>query len=149
MRTRRSGFTVIEMLIVMVLGAIILGVGTKSYARAENRRAVINARDAMILTAYRARSEAVRTGRMIYLDIDPEDGLVEIATSDSVLATLDADDYGARMVGNETTLCYTGRGYALPSCGDNLTADRPVGFIRGRDTARVVVLPLGQIRRSP
>lgn len=149
MCTRRSGFTIIEMLFVVIIGAVVLGVGTRAYARAGGQRAVENARDAMILMASRARSEAVRTGSLVYLEVDPDVGLVEIVNADdSVLVTLDAADYGARIVGQETALCYTARGFALPSCGDLSDANRTIAFARGPDTARAVMMPLGQIRRS-
>lgn len=135
------------MLLVVILGAIVLGVGTEAYGRVAAQRAVANARDAMMLTAFRARSEAVRSGRLIYLNVDPDAGLVEVATSsDSVMDELRAADYGARMVGADASVCYTGRGYALPSCSSG-DLPRRIGFVRGNDTSVVVIMPLGQIRR--
>ena len=147
MCTRRSGFTIIEMLFVVIIGAVVLGVGTRAYGRADGQRAVRNARDAMILMGSRARSEAVRTGGLSYLEVDPDDDVVEVVhAADSVMVTLDAADYGAQIVGQETALCYTSRGFALPGCRD-IDADRTIAFGRGPDTARAVLMPLGQIRR--
>lgn len=143
----RHGFTLIEMAFVLMIGAILVGMGGRQYSQLANERAVGNARDALILTAYRARAEAMRSGGLVHMRVRPDSGLVRVSTTaGELLHTLDADDYGARMVGGTMSVCYTARGYALPGCtsfGDS----RAVGFARGADTAAVVVLPLGQLRR--
>ena len=79
MRSRRSGFTLLEMLLVVLIGGVILTMGTRQYSGISNRRAVINAANAMVLTANRARSEAMRSGRLVYLQVRPDSGLARVA----------------------------------------------------------------------
>ena len=69
-------------------------------------------------------------------------------SSGTELHKLDMNSYGGKMVGNTFTVCYAARGYALPGC-TNITANQTVRFIRGTDTTRVQVMPLGQVRRVP
>lgn len=143
----RHGFTLVEVVFVLMIGGIIMSVGTREYARLSSQLAVGNARDAMIQTAARARSEAMQSGSLIYLQIRPDDGLVEVETSaGDVLYTLDAADYGAELSGDELSVCYTSRGYALPGCTTVSTVET-LHFFRGPDSAAVVVMPLGQVRR--
>ena len=144
----QNGFTLIEMIFVLMIGALIISVGSREYTRVSGQRAVSNARDAMILTAYRARSEAMRSGHVVYLRVQPAAGTAEVVTpGDSVLHSLDAADYGAAMAGENMTLCYTARGYAMPGCSTLPTA-RTLGFYRNGDTASVEVTALGQVRRT-
>jgi Tfp pilus assembly protein FimT len=137
------------LVIVLMIGSVILGIGSRQYSRLANQRAVTNARNAVISSSFRARSEAVRSGQLVYMRILPDSGshgLVKVNTATgTVLHTLDAGDYGAQMLSNELKLCYTARGYALPGC--STPSDQMVGFVRGADTAAAVVTPLGQVRR--
>lgn len=146
---KRHGFTLIEMVFVLMIGGILMGVGSREYARLSSDLAVGNARDAMILAGSRARSEAMRSGTLTYLRVRPDVGLVEIENSGGdVLHTLDAAEYGASIAGAALSVCYTARGYALPGC-TSFSDVRTVAFFRGPDTASAVVLPLGQVRRAP
>lgn len=147
MRVRRKGFTLLEMLLVVIIGGVILTMGTRQYSGISNRRATINAANAMVLTANRARSEAMRSGRLVYLQVKPDSGLARVGHSlSSILHTFDMDSYGGEMVGTNFTICYAARGYALPGC-TTISGNRAVGFTRGNDTTAVVVMPLGQVRR--
>jgi len=144
----RSGFTIIELIFVLMLSGIVMAVGVQQYNRVANQRAVGNARDALILTSLRARSEAVRSGQLVHMRVRPDLGLVRVETSDGrVLHTLRSADYRTQMVGSQLSVCYSSRGYALSGCTAGLGAERGVGFVRGRDTAAVSILPLGQVRR--
>jgi prepilin-type N-terminal cleavage/methylation domain-containing protein len=148
MRSRRSGFTLLEMLLVVLIGGVILTMGTRQYSGISNRRAVINAANAMVLTANRARSEAMRSGRLVYLQVRPDSGLARVeGSTGTVVHTLDMETYGGDMVGSGFTICYAARGYALPGC-TNITANRSLRFVRGTDTTTVVAMPLGQVRRT-
>ena len=144
----REGFTLVELVIVLMIGAMAMGVVSQQYARVEQQRAVANARDAMIMTAYRARAEAMRSGRVVYLRVRPDSGVVRVGTAAGpVLHTLDGDEFGARMVGPSLSMCYTSRGYAMPGC-TTFTGEQKLQFIRGADTAAVSILSLGQVRRE-
>lgn len=137
----------VELVIVLMVGAMVAGMASRGYVAVANERAVGNARDAMIQTAFRARAEAMRTGSVVFMHVRPDSGLVRVeAASGAQLYLLDAAEYEADMVGPEMSLCYTARGYALPGCS-TIDRVRGLGFARGGDTAAVAILPLGQIWR--
>ena len=147
MSTRRMGFSLLEMLIVVLLGGLVLTMGTRQYNGVSNQRAVINAANAMVLTSHRARSEAMRSGRLTYMAVEPDAGVVRVSNGDGdVIHTMDMGTYGGTMSGSEFTVCYAARGYALPGCTD-ISGTRTVAFVRGVDTTAVAVMPLGQVRR--
>lgn len=149
---QRRGFTLIEMLIVVMIGAVIVGMGSRQYARIASERAVANARDAMMTTAFRARSEASRSGTLVYLRVMPDSGASGIARirkgSGEVLHELDVSAYDVAMMGNEMTLCYAPRGFALPGCTDVPSDGGRIRFVRRPDTAVVRLTLLGQIWRE-
>lgn len=145
----QQGFTLVEVVFVLMIGGILMGVGTREYARLSSQMAVGNARDAMIQTASRARGEAMRSGSLIYMHVRPDEGTVAVETAGGqVLHTLDAAEFGAQLAGEEISVCYTSRGYALPGC-TTVAGVETVHFFRGADSAAVVVMALGQVRRAP
>ena len=146
MHTQRRGFTLMEMLLVVMIGSVLLAMGTREFNSVSNQRAVANAANAMVLTASQARSEALRTGRLVYMWVRPDSGLVRVATASQGIALLDADDYASQITGSSLAVCYAARGYALPGC-TNVTSSQTITFVRGRDSSTVVVMPLGQVRR--
>jgi prepilin-type N-terminal cleavage/methylation domain-containing protein len=144
--TNRNGFTVLELMLVLMIGGIIAGFAARGYAAVANERAAANARAALVRTAFHAQTEARRTGRMVYLNIRPDSGWAWVETSTGqVLHSVDASEYGATMVGAPLRLCYTARGYALPSC-TNFSSPATIGYVRAADTSSVVVTALGQVR---
>jgi hypothetical protein len=109
---------------------------------------VAGARDAAIRVAYDARAEALRSGRVVYMFVLPDSNLMRVETSTGqVLQELDSEDFEADMVGRSASVCYTARGYALPGC-TTVSSGHPVGFTRGGDSSAVVILPLGQVRKT-
>lgn len=146
MMIRRSGFTLAEMLFVVIIGGMVLAMGTREYTSLGHQRATSNAGNALVHTVSRARSEAMRKGDIVYMWVRPDLGLVTVGTTGDTIHTLDAGDYEAAMTGNSFRVCYAARGYALPGCTD-ISSAQLVGYVRGMDTAWVQVLPLGQARR--
>lgn len=147
--SQRDGFSLLELVIVIMISSMLMGVGARSYSQVSNQRSVGNARDAMVEVGFRARSEAMRSGQTVFMEIRPADDLVQISLpGGEVLHTLNSSEYGADMIGADMTLCYTSRGYALPGCTTVKTV-AGLGFVRGLDTASVQIMPLGQVRRAP
>ncbi|HUG41820.1 MAG TPA: prepilin-type N-terminal cleavage/methylation domain-containing protein [Longimicrobiales bacterium] len=147
MMIRRSGFSMMELLVVILVGSVVLAMGTRQFSAISNQRAVSNASNALVQTASRARSEAMRSGRLVYMRVRPDLGRVRVDNSLEDLHTLDMSDYGVTMNGTGFTVCYAARGYALPGC-TTFSSVLDLGFARGGATAGVKVMPLGQVRRS-
>ncbi|MEJ2504064.1 MAG: type II secretion system protein [Gemmatimonadota bacterium] len=142
----RQGFTLLELVIVLMVGSMILGVVTREVVHVGNQRAVANVRDEAIRVAYEARSEAQRSGRVVYMRVLPDSNLVRVETSTGeVLRELDSEDFRTDMVGRSASVCYTARGYALPGC-TTVQGSHAVEFTRGGEESAVVILPLGQVR---
>ena len=148
MNTRRGGFTMMEVLIGGMVSAMLMSLGARQYSKAANQRAVANARDAVVLASARARSEAMRSGALVRLQVAPDSNVVLIRNAaDSVLRRVDVSEDGVRMLGTAVSICYAARGYALPGCTSS-SATVDVSFVRGGDTAAVVILPLGQVQKT-
>lgn len=145
---RRGGFTLIEMLIVIVISGLIIGVGMRESPPLFNERAVGSASDAVLATSYRARSEAISAGRPMYVWILPNEGIVRMGTSPTeLLDSVVMSDHNVTMTGNDLELCYTARGYAMPGC-TTVTSPEEISFTRGDRSKSLTVLPLGQIWRD-
>ena len=151
MEIRPNGFTLIEMLLVIIIGMMLMGFTMRAFSQVANQRAVENASDAVVMSAFRARSEAAQEGTLVYLRIRPDAGLVEVVDpEDVVLHTMDMADHGVTMMvpgfsGTELYACYSIRGYALRGCTN--FDEQTIRFERGSDTAELVAMTMGQVRR--
>lgn len=148
MESRRSGFTMIEMLLVVMISSLIMGVGIQELPRLLNPQVVGSARDAVAATSHRARSEAMRSGRPVHVWIRPGEGVVRMGRSTTeLLDSVVMSDFEVSMTGSDVDLCYTARGYAMPGC-TTVTTSEEFTFTRGGHTATLMVLPLGQMWRD-
>jgi prepilin-type N-terminal cleavage/methylation domain-containing protein len=139
----RPGFTAIELVVAVVVAGVLAGIAIPQISKQTSRRAAHNARDAFIATTAQARSAAIRAGEEVLMEVDRVNDRVRITRrSDGAVmaAPLDLADGTLRgaIVATETfTLCYSPRGFTLPSCTTHTPADSIVGFAspQGRDTA--------------
>ncbi|HEX7052133.1 MAG TPA: GspH/FimT family pseudopilin [Longimicrobiales bacterium] len=148
-----AGFTLLEVVVVLILGAIAIGFAMPKVSRFLQRQDVQNARDAFVLLARRARATAVQRGMPYRVEIDPDADRAWVVSGRSGGGdTLEVVSYMTQYrtdvetsVSGAVTLCYAPRGFALESCG----IDDPaiVRFSRAayRDSLRV--RPLGQVDR--
>lgn len=148
MQARRGGFTLVEMVFVLMISGIIMGVGVRETPRLWNQRAVTNARDAVVSTSHVARAEAMRGGEPVFVWIRPSAGIIRVGTTPTELIdSVVMADYQVTMAGNDLNLCYTARGYAMPGC-TSVTKTEAIEFSRGAQTTGLTVLPLGQMWRD-
>ncbi len=125
----RSGFSVLEMLAVLVLMAIVGVIVTPPVAQFAQRRNASTAADEFAGVHSLARSAAMKYGRLARLGLDPSKNRywVEVDTSDTGPAdTLrivsDLTKRGVRLTTDKTLLCLDARGIATSrgSCGTGL-----------------------------
>jgi prepilin-type N-terminal cleavage/methylation domain-containing protein len=156
----REGFTLVEMLIVMIIFGALLTFAIPSFTQLSKGRNAQNARDALVWMATRARARAIERGEVQLLKIDPANERVSIvwrrttgaaAATDTLEAVNFATVHNATISTTANTviiLCYSPRGFAFVCDGAlSPTVDTNVDFSHGGKTATARVKILGQIER--
>jgi type II secretion system protein H len=149
-----KGFTIVELIVVLILAGIAMAIISPSLSRAFRRTGVRAAVDEFASTHSLARSAAVRYGRLAELHIDAV-GMafwVEVDTSSAggvrdtigVVKYLNANDVAVQS--NRALLCFDARG--LPSTrGLCESADAQLIFTSGSRVDTVSITALGRILR--
>ena len=146
----RPGYTIIELIFVMLIAALLLGMGVNALNKASHERATTGARDGFIWLARRARNLAIQQGTRVRVVLYPDSTkararLVAPGHRDDVIAF--GAEYSTRVSAggaDSVWICYEARGYANSNC---TSAGLPVTvtFSRGNIAARAVVQALGQV----
>ena len=150
----RPGFTLLEILLVLVIGAIVASYGVPRIGQAFDTRAVVDGRDAISWFAARARATALQSGVVTRLEVDPGSERIEVRMLDADSTVVDWRDlsaeYGVDVStggGSTVYVCYSPRGWALvSSCSAGLPAD--ISVVRNDQQADVEIRALGQVVRS-
>jgi len=151
---RNRGFTLTELIVVLILAGVAMAIVSPSLGRAFRRTGVRAAVDEFASTHSLARAAAVRYGRVAELHIDAGNGRfwVEVDTStaggvkDTVGVVKYVSSHGVSVTSNRTILCFDGRG--LPTTrGSCQAADATLVFSSGGRTDSVTVSALGRVFR--
>ncbi len=149
---RRPGFTVVEMLIVMLVVALMAGIVAPAITDAQKRMGLKNAANGVVFLGSRARAHAASRGAIVLLEIDPatEQGWVRFGSDTLVGSFVDFEEQFAADVDvsdgeGKLTICYSPRGYAQPGCADVPRLPVQVIFTRGGKTDSVQIKALGQV----
>jgi prepilin-type N-terminal cleavage/methylation domain-containing protein len=146
---RRAGFTLIEMVVVILIGSILVGVALQSF---QNVQAAMAARSATHMYAtlhQRARARAIEMGQTVLFFVDSagdsayifSDGVVSDVTR--FRSELNVD---LRSTPTSFFMCMTPRGYASPGClGVGLSTPTKLEFWLNADSSSVTILPMGQL----
>ncbi|MGQ0560273.1 MAG: pilus assembly FimT family protein, partial [Gemmatimonadota bacterium] len=67
----RHGFTLVELMIVLVIGMIMMGFAVPGFTRLTQSKNAQNARDNLVWMAMRTRARAIERGQVWQLQIDP------------------------------------------------------------------------------
>lgn len=149
--TRRAGFTLIELTIVIVVSAALLTLVTRALGDVQRRIAADQAMKTYEAAHARARAHAVERGGTVRLILDTAgDSASVVAAGGELLETV---YFGAELgvdvqssASNPVVVCMTARGYGDASCM-SFNSVVTLSFASGRDTVALELLPLGQIKR--
>ena len=148
MDRRRRGFTIIELMVVIVLGAALMSVAIKAFGTTANHTSARQARNVFNGMAARARSHAIESGRTTVLIADARGDSVLILANGQIVENIrfgEEMDVNIEAEDDVTLLCMNPRGYADQDC---TSFDRTVkvSFVQGNEAMSLEILPLGQIR---
>jgi prepilin-type N-terminal cleavage/methylation domain-containing protein len=152
-RKDNLGFTLVELIMVLIIGAATMAIATPPIARAFRNTATQSAADEFVTTHALAKSAAIRFGRTAELHIDTSKGefFVKVDTADtgnSVRISLikDMSKYRVEMTSTRSVICFDARG--LPtSRGTCEAADATLTFTAGDDYEELSITALGRILR--
>jgi prepilin-type N-terminal cleavage/methylation domain-containing protein len=143
MRGETRGFTVVELVVVLLL----IGVTTASIApaarRQRDRALVVGAREAVVGLVAEARTVAMATGAAsVRIVADP--ARAEVVSQARILrAAVIAEDFGVSLViggSSQVELTYDALGLGR-------VASQTIAFTRGGQTTELVVSGYGRVRR--
>jgi prepilin-type N-terminal cleavage/methylation domain-containing protein len=144
----QSGLTVIELLIVLVVGGILSMAAIRGFGGVHGNLATRSAQSTFMTMHAHARALAVERGEPIILRVDTTDGMVTVETGDGeVIQARDfSREYDVEFKGSKEVirLCMTARGFADPRCG-NVDGKVKLEFVRGQRSRGIALLPLGQL----
>ncbi len=142
--TALAGYTLIELLMVMLLAALLLGMGVNGLNRASAQRNVKGARDTFVWLARRAQATAVQRGSKVRLVLYPDSARARVTAPgrpDEVVyfykeyrTTVSAGGV------DSVSVTYDPRGFANPQI-----TPVTVVFRQAQDSAVAVVQALGQV----
>ena len=148
MDNRRSGFSVIELVVVLMVGSVLTSIAITSFNGVSGRFATNGARQTFIAMNARARAQAVEYGRTVQLNLDPSGDSVWLSRGSDVLEVLDfSEEFDVNILtstDSDLRVCMNARGFADMEC-NNFSSPVTVTFLLATDTASVRVLSLGQM----
>lgn len=147
---RDGGFTLIELVVVLVILVVATSIGVRSVDGLMGSRAVVGAQSTFTAFAARARLHAVQSGletRFIAnAQMDSLRMVVEGQVIDAIGLKTDMGvdlDMGGR---DGIVICYDPRGIAIPAC-NSFSSPVIATFTRGSHQAQVRIHTFGQITR--
>lgn len=149
MNRRPRGFTVIELIVVLVIGGILTSIALVSYRNAQGRFAVRGARNEFASLQARARADAIEGGLDTWVVADIAGDSIYLERSGTTLETVHFDDEFHVDLRSSTAvirLCMTPRGYASPDCTGSISSIVRLQFWQNADSCSLQILPMGQLQ---
>ena len=148
MEKRRSGFSIIELVVVLMVGSVLTSIAIQSFNGVSGRFATRGARRTFMSMHARARAQAVEYGGTVRLHLSPGGDSVWLSSGGDVLEVLDfGDEFNVDIhtsTGSELKVCMNARGFADTGC-NNYTSPVTVTFSLASDSVSLRVLTLGQV----
>jgi prepilin-type N-terminal cleavage/methylation domain-containing protein len=161
MSRRNRGFTIIEMMFVILIGSVLIGIAMNSVSRAQNRLSVQSAKTYYETLHQRARARAVESGETVLIVVWTSLDQVGFYTqSQGVHDVVNfRDEFGVTIhtsgPGTDFSYyqCFTPKGYADYNCGaltalgwtQTVAAVFRLSFELNGASDGLTVLPLGQL----
>jgi prepilin-type N-terminal cleavage/methylation domain-containing protein len=148
MNRRSRGFTLIELIIAIMIGAILTSLAVKGFGNTSTNLAAKQARNVFSGMAARARAQAIESGSTTVLIANMAGDSVMIFAQGGVVETvLFSEELSVELqssVGN-FRVCMGPRGYADMDCSSSSSTIK-LSFTAGANTESLEILPLGQLR---
>jgi prepilin-type N-terminal cleavage/methylation domain-containing protein len=161
MKRSTNGFTMIELVFVILIGSILTGIALSSFQNVQARFAVRGAKEVYMTWHQRARAKAIETGETVIMVVWVSgDSTALMSQVDGSFQFSDVqrfDELGVqlRTQGNFSfIMCMTPRGYADRNCGQlgslygyqqTFGDTIRLQFWLNADSASVLILPMGQL----
>lgn len=150
MHRTRTGFTIIELIIAIVIGSILTTIALSQLSGAQTRIAVRGAQTTYAAIHYRARVHGIEKGRNVMLHVDVAGDSVWIEDDGDTLEMIrfGDDNLDMRISSPSSltgyTLCFSPRGYTDTGCNTSNSLIR-MHFAQGAEVTSLWVMPLGQL----
>ena len=143
----RRGFTLIELMVVVVLGTILTQMAVKGFGMVWSEIAAREAGDVFHAMVSRTRAQAIESGMPALLYTDLSGDSVMIIAGGRIVETVRFAEMGVdiQAPGVNPRICMTPRGFANTAC-NSFSSPLKIAFVRGAESDTVEVLPLGQVR---
>lgn len=145
----RRGFSLIELLFVIVIAAILMSFAIKGFSDYQGRTAGREARAAFAALHARTRAQAIEYGQIVSLVVRADSNLARVVRNDTSLEVIRFDSvFGVDLASKVTTtgysLCMSSRGYAT-NCTGGLGGTDTLVFSLGENRYGAQLLTLGQL----
>ncbi len=148
MNDRRSGFSVIELVVVLMVGSILTSIALTSFNGVSGRFAVKGARQTFMSMHARARAQAVEYGSTVRLNLDAHGDSAWLSRGSEILEVLDfGEEFNVDVrtsTDSDLRVCMNPRGFADTGC-NNFNSAVTITFVLNSDAASVRLLTLGQM----
>ena len=145
----RRGFTILELMIVITVGAVLVTMTMVGFGSVKSRFSVRQARNGFAALHARTRAQAIEFGTTLELHVDAAGDSVWITRNDTTIEKVRfAVEFGVdvRAAGSGYyKLCMSPRGFGDASC-TSFGSATTVAFAQGTDTMTAQMLPLGQLK---
>lgn len=153
MKRSPNGFTLVELVVVILIGSILVGVAMSSFQNAQSGYRARSGKTVYATLHQLARARAVELGQTVILVVNTDGDSAYTIDGGSVNnVTHFRSELGVDLRATPTAfrICMTPRGYADPDCpalSFAATSSTPITleFWQGGDSSTVVILPMGQL----
>ncbi len=142
------GFTLIEVLVVVVIGTILTSIAVKGFGMVSAQASAREARNVFVGMVARTRAQAVESGQTTILFADARGDSVMILAGGRIMENVRfGEEMGVDLRGTQdvTRICMSPRGYADTGC-NSFNSAVELAFVQGQKSESVAILPMGQIQ---